>query len=443
MNLHNLTFRGKPIYYGWVIVTGMALVSVVGSGMLGVNYGLFIESIGQEMGIGSTFFGFAQTGRLIGVAASSALVGYLLDRYGAGRPLLVAGILFGSATVAVSFITEGWQMVAIFVLMGAIGLRAQGGNLFAMVPISRFFVRDRGKAMARVFLGTPIGIFITAPLTVLLINNIGWRSTLVVLGTVGGVVTVLVSFLMRRSPEDMGLLPDGDSPDKVAPSKERPDQGNQQPQAARGAMAEYSWTRSQATHTFTFWKLSVAFGLTMFAGSTIGLFRIPHFVEQGISAQIVGYSLSVEALVAFAIVFPVGYALSRFQPRYLLVLSSMAMAGSYLTTMFTTKVWHVFVANSLFGMGAASRGVLMNTLWPNYFGSRNIGKIRGLSVPITMAFSFAGAPIAGMVKDNTGSYLPVWWVALFLIAASAALFLATPKPTPPAEASETTEQSER
>lgn len=437
MKLSNLTFRGKRIYYGWIMVAGLAAEGMVSTALLGINFGLFINPISKELGIKQSFFGWAQTARLAGTAASSFPIGRLLDRHGARWPMMVAGILVGAAVMTMSRISVGWQMLALFALMGLNGLQGVAGNLYAMVPLSHWFRRNRGKAMSMVVLGTPIGIFIAAPLTQFLISSQGWRSTLVMLGLTGGIVIALLALLIRRAPEEMGLLPDGDSPDQQADAQSE----NKEKQPGKGVnIAEYSWTREEAVRSFTFWKLSVAFGLSMFAASTLGLFRIPFFVSRGIAPQIVAYSLSFEALVNFIMTFPISYAIPRIQPRYLLVLSSLSTIGSFLTAMATTQVWHAFLATSFFGMGAVSRAILQNTLWPDYFGPRNVGSIRGLSMPLTMAFSFGGAPIAGMVKDATGSYDAAWWVAIALLVLSAALFLMTPKVAAPKKTGTVTAQ---
>ncbi len=434
MNLRNLTFRGHSIYYGWVIVTGLAMIIMVSVGMLGVNFGLFIDPISRELGVGQAFFGWAQSGRLLGTAASGFFIGYILDRYGARWLLLIAGLLVGGAMLAMSSISEGWQIVVIFVLMGLIGLQGAGGNLYTTVSISNWFLRKRSKAMSRVFLGVPVGIFIMAPLTAYLIENVGWRDTVIILGLIGGGVVVLVSLIMRRRPEDMGLLMDGDSPGEMeADSLDSSEEEGQHTDSVSTSF-EYSWTRAEALRSPAFWKLSIAFGISQFANSTAMLFRVPHFINRGIDPQIVAYSLSFEAIVVFAITFPVGYAAARFKLRYLLILSHLIRVSVILFMFVTTEAWHVFLANALFGISATSQMIVMSVMWPDYFGKANIGSIRGLTLPLITAFAFAGAPLAGMAYDIYGSYQPAWLLSIGLLVISAFLFLVTPKPTPPERA---------
>ncbi|MFX1265763.1 MAG: MFS transporter, partial [Promethearchaeota archaeon] len=84
-------------------------MTMITMSMLSINFGFFIDPISRELGIEQGYFGWAQSSRLIGTAISGFIIGYLLDRYGARRPLMVAGFLIAGAMVAMANITEGWQ----------------------------------------------------------------------------------------------------------------------------------------------------------------------------------------------------------------------------------------------------------------------------------------------------------------------------------------------
>jgi MFS family permease len=431
MNFYNLSFRRKPIFYGWIIVGGLGLVTMVSMGMLGINFGLFIEPISRELNIGQSFFGWAQSARLLGSAASGLILGRILDRYGARWSMAIAGVLVCGVMLLMSNIHEGWQVVAIFLMMGLIGLQGGGGNLYTVVTISNWFVRKRSQAMSRVFLGTSIGILIFAPLTAYLIEKIGWRNATVLLALVGGTVVVLIALLIRRKPKDIGQFIDGNSIQGPNIDESESSERKKQQEEIDKTIEEYPWTRGEAVHSSAFWKLSLAFGLAAFANGTIQLFRVPYFVGQGIDSQIVAYSLSFEALIVLAIIMPVGFLAGRFQLRYLLIGSQLVRVIVVLIMFVTTEAWHAFLANGLFGIAATSQMIIMSIIYPEYFGKAKIGSIRGLALPITTALSFAGAPFAGMIYDTYGTYDLAWLVAISFAVISSLLFLLTPKPSPP------------
>ena len=60
-------------------------------------------------------------------------------------------------------------------------------------------------------------------------------------------------------------------------------------------------------------------------------------------------------------------------------------------------------------------------------------------MPITLICGGLGAPIAGYVRDFTGSYTPVWLTATFLMALGGAVIALTPPPRakPPKAPAET------
>lgn len=419
------------LYYGWVIVAGLMAVGAVSTGMGGVNLGLFIKPMRDDLGIGTSVFGLAQTARLFGFALSGWIIGRFIDRRGARIPLVIAGLMAGGAMIGLSQVTAGWQIIAVFFVVGATGLQGGGGSLFMSVPLSNWFIRKRGTAMSVAFIGMPVGIFIFAPLSQLLIDEIGWRDTWLVLGGGGAVVTVLVAlFVIRRRPQDMGLRPDGEA----APSTGA--------LSALGAHRhvfedEVSWTRAEAIrsrilHPSTFWRLTMIDGLRMLAMSSVGIFRVPYFIDdKGFDASIVAWSLSAEAIFAVLVSLPTGWAVDRYQPRYVAAVSTLLMVAGFLLTMTASSIVMVFVATSVFGLGVASFIICQNAVWPAYFGHAHIGSIRGFATPLMLVFSAIGAPLTGIVRDATGSYQPAWIAGTIGLVIATLLLLITPKPVKP------------
>jgi len=194
---------------------------------------------------------------------------------------------------------------------------------------------------------------------------------------------------------------------------------------------EYSWARSQAVRSFAFWALAAVVGLRMLSISTLNIFRIPFYIEQGISPQLVAWALSAEAVVAAVIAIPTGWAMDRFPPRYVATTSLSILIIVFLVTMNVSTTWHVFIATMLLGAAGASFSVAQNALWPAYFGGAHIGSIRGLTAPLTVIFSAIGGPITGAIKDATGTYIPAWQGSMILLVAATGLMFITRKPEPP------------
>ena len=170
----------------------------------------------------------------------------------------------------------------------------------------------------------------------------------------------------------------------------------------------------------------------MFTISTVAMFRVPHFIDRGVEAQWVAIAFSVEAAISALIALPIGLLIERFAIHKLTACGFSFAIIMMLITIYTETVVGVFFATATFGMGAASVVILQNTIWPQYFGSLHIGAIRGVALPVTLGFAVLGAPIAGWVRDTTGSFTPIWWVTVGLMVAAIVLILTTPKPAAPA-----------
>jgi len=406
------------VYYGWYIVVGLSMVSLVSVSMAGINFGFFIRPMQDSLGINESMFGLAQSARYVGFAVTSFMIGRMIDRFGSRWPLAIVGLIAGGLVACIAFIEAGWQMVAIFFALGLIGFQGAGGNLYSSVPISRWFQKKRGKAMSAVFLGVPAGILLT-PLIAGLISAWGWRLTFVATGLVGAFVIVTIAVVViRRSPEDMGLGIDGGNPQSNSDSD----------QNAGDQSSERSWTRVEAIRNSSFWKLLMIQGCQFVAFGTIVSFRIPYFEDNGIPREVIGLAFSLEAVTSVAAAIPAGIALDRFPPRLVGAISLLIMSVAIASSMLVGDAWQVFVATGLFGLGAASGAIVWNTIWPNYFGSQHIGEIRGRAMQLMLPAALVGGPLAGYIKDSTGSYIPAWWIAIGLLLVAAITMVSTKAP---------------
>lgn len=305
-------FGKTSVYYGWYMVIGLAAVGMVSTGMGGVNFGLFVSPMSKELGISHVYFGWAYSARLIGFSATSWYIGVLIDRHGARLPLAIAGVLLAGIMLGLAYLQEGWHLVVLYFLLGMIGLEGAGGNLYQTVPLGRWFVKKRGKAMAIATLGTTIGIFIFSPLSEFLIENKGWRFTWFLLGCGGSLIVVWVALLIiRKDPQSLGLQPDGDPPKRRVSAPIG---------AGRYEIAgEDSWHLKKAIRNRAFWTIVLLHGLRLLSTSTLIVFRIPFFVEHGVPSGLVAWAISMEAVIASLMAIFAGRGVDRFSARRVIV----------------------------------------------------------------------------------------------------------------------------
>ena len=414
------------LFYGWVIVFVMATAGAVSMAMGSLNFGLFIVPMGNSLGIGRSWFGWAQTARQFSSSVTSPAVGWLLDRYGSRVMLPVAAMVTGLAMIALAFMTDAWHLVALYAAMGLVGMSGPGA-LVTSVPVLKWFVRERGRAIAYMGLGIPIGAIVFVPLTQIFIDAWGWETAWIALACIGiGVIVPLAAIFVRRQPEDMGLLPDGDA----AP----PTNGNGATggaPATSAAALEYSWTVDQALRSPTFWSLVAVFSMVSLAVGTVAVHRIADFTDRGFDTTLISWATAFDAVCAGAATFAFGRLVSRVAARFLGAVGFGLLAIASVMTIYAQSDATMFGSMAIFGLGIGGMMFLQNFIWADYFGREYVGSIRGISMPINLIVGGIGAPIAGYAHEWTGTYTTMWWIGVGLMAASALLLLATAAPKPP------------
>ncbi len=411
--------KPRRLFYGWVIVGVMAASGAVSMAMGSLNFGLFIKPMGDELGIGRAAFGWAQTARQGAGALSSPVIGPLLDRFGARAMLPIAALATGGAMIGLANMSVAWHLVTLFAIMGLVGMSGPGA-LVTSVPVLKWFVLDRGRALAFMSLGIPIGAMLFVPLTQYLIDEVGWRMAWIILAMIGvGVIVPLGAIFIRRQPEDMGLLPDGDvSPDSIEPESGPP----------RTAQAEVSWTVSEAVRTTTLWRLVIVFSAVSLATGTVALHRIADFMDKGFDPTLISFATAFDAVCAGVATFTFGMLVRRVPGRILGAIGFMLLATASVMTIYAYNDTIMFTSMAIFGLGIGGMMFLQNFIWADYFGRESVGAIRGLVNPINLVVGGLGAPAAGYVHDRWDTYEPAWWTGVALMAFAALLTLATPAP---------------
>jgi MFS family permease len=321
--------------------------------------------------------------------------------------------------VGLYFVDSIWSLYFIFALSGLMGFGAPGGSLLIAVPVAKWFVIRRGRAMAIAIAGAPLGTVIGIFMTQALIQSVGWRGAWVVFGIGLWVVMVpLFALFMRRTPEDLGLSPDGARPEPIAESSS--DGGG-----TAAPPVEVDWPLRRVLRAPVMWMLVVAFGINQFVGSGTLVHRVGSFEADGLSDRLIGIGIAVEPLtfVVMALVF--GMVIERAVPRFIGALGLGLMVVSVLPMLFFVdgQNYFIFIHSVLWGMGAGAGMNFMNVVWPSYFGRKHLGSIRGFILPITIVAGGLGPPMYGYIIDGWGGYTVAWTVTVVSMIAAGTLYL--------------------
>ena len=416
----------RPFFYGWVIVGTLFVVNFATMATGTLNFGLFVLPMGEELNMSRGFIGWSQTTRMLAGGVSGFFLGRLLDRHGARVLIAAATLTTAACMIGLVYIQDPWQFLLLFSVMGLIGLSSPGG-LLTSVPVAKWFVQQRGKALAIATMGLGVGGIAFMPITQLLIDQVGWRYSWMVLAIISLTLALpLTVLLLRRRPEDMGLVPDGRPPDSSTTSQ-RPPKAD-----------EVQWTASQALRTRTFWRLILFFGLLGFAAGGGSVHRLPYWVEQGFDASVVSYAFAADAAGAALMALGAGFLVDRFPVRYVAVGSCMGFVGAMALMLNASSSFFLFSSTILFGLSVGANMIVTTFVWADYYGRAFLGTIRGIVLPATLITSGAGAPIAGYIYDFGHSYTPVWWILMGLYSLAALVIFNTSAPRHPTPQGNTT-----
>ena len=352
------------------------------------------------------------------------VIGPYIDRYGA-RPLM----LMGACVYAVSFLGMSrietlWQFIVLSTVAGGVALSLSGG-LVVNVALSKWFVVRRGWAIALGSSGVSLAGLIMPVAMTSVVDSMGWRDAYLVLSVLTFVIIVPVALVMRRQPEDYGLLPDGTKPGAglSGRSKKAAD--------AQALDAANSYTRGEALRTPAIWLLIVGYGSNIMAISAVLVHAIPFMTDNGLTRTEAALALALNGGANLSSKFVWGYFLQRIHVRYLSATALCTGATGVVLMLVSAQTdWLglMFVAFFCWGFGFGGTIPLGEFIWAKYFGRVYIGAVRGVGVPFTIVLGASGPIIAGLYFDRVGSYEGVFAALVVVYLTGALAILASREP---------------
>jgi sugar phosphate permease len=401
-SIENSLPKRDGIFYGWVILS-IAFITLVLGYAIRNTFSVFYPTIVEEFGWtrANTALMFSITVIVYGVVAPMA--GGLVDRYGPRVVLPAGAIIVGGGVALCSMATARWHFYLFYGVMGAAGLSLAGWTPLSAI-VSNWFVRRRGLAFGILSAGFG-GSLLFASVAQFLISRFGWQMAYVMIGITPIVVVVpLCGLLIRRSPQDSGLLPDGMP---VSSGETRPVNGPHISTGFDGKWASTTWTLSRATKTYQFWLLfSISICLLGLA-ETIGIAHQVFFFRDA------GYRpmLAANVYSVFGVAFVLGNICSFLSDRLgreRVFVPSCLLSAVAVCLLFLIKdpshPWMGFVFAVFFGLGIGTAGPVFFTTVADFFQGRYFGSIQGT---VVLGFSLGGAIgpwLAGFLHDKTGTY---------------------------------------
>jgi len=396
----------------WRLVAALAVTQTVGYGVLYYAFAVLLQPIAADLHASTTDVTGALTASVLAGAAMAVPVGRWLDRHG-GRALMTTGSLL--ATVLVAGWSQVHSLVALYAILIGIGITAAMvlyEPAFAVV-VSWFEPARRAQAVLAVIVVAGFASTIFMPLTGVLVDRYGWRSALLLLAVLHGVVTVPLHALAIRSA----------------------------PRPVERAQPRAGVVRA-ALRDVRFWWLAVTFVAHGAATTAMTVHLVGYLVHNGHPAT---FAAGVAGLLGVLSV--TGRVLLTFAQRRLPltvvvagVFAIQAIAAVSLLLVGGSRVGAALAVVG-FGLGFGVASLVKPVVLADRYGTTAFATIAGiLATPITLAKATAPLAAAGLL--TVGGYPAMLGAigAASLTAAVGILARATAPAPVPAEAFDQTRQ---
>ena len=438
VSLSGLMRRPARVFYGWWVVAIALIVDTLIQGAFQRGFSVYFLPIQSELGISRAAYSLADLlGRLQG-GIQGPIVGYLIDRVGPARLMATGGVLSGLGFILLSFTHSYVYFLLIFV--GLLSLASRTGYNNASIPaVNQWFRRKRSLAMSIVYTGQGFGGAFITPAVALMVVGLGWRGSAFISGIVVLAVVVPLSLLVRRSPESMGLLPDGVRAEAspAPPGSARrcghgagvEDSGFATTQtSSREESADADFTAMEAMRTSSYWLYVLAVGLrdTVHAGTQWHL--VPLMVWSGVSATTAALFVGLTSIIHLILNPCVGWMGDRWPKQRMCASTMVAGALAVVVLMLSSgRLWEL----AIFAILLAFSETVLPLNWSllgDFFGRRSFATLAGWYRVPSQIMSMSTPVWVGLVFDRTGSYFWALVPFVILFCLSAFFYWTLPRP---------------
>jgi MFS family permease len=412
-----------PFYYGWLIV-GIAFVTMAIGVTARAAFSLLmpplIDEFGWDRGLAAGAFSF---GFLVS-AVLSPVVGRVMDARGPGIVIMTGVGLLSSGLFLAPYIEQPWHLYATLgVLVGG------GANMMTYTAHSQFlpnwFLRRRGLAISIAFSGAGVGAIVLLPWLQSIILSNGWRASCWAMGILVVLAVAPINLLVRKKPEDVGLMPDGE---------DRPASASAPRHASHivdPAWVAIEWTLARAARTARFWWIALGYFCALVAWYAVQVHQTKYLTEIGFTPLVAAWALGAVSVIGIPGQIILGGLSDRIGREWVWTAGCAGFAICYTMLIAlehapSTALLYVMVfAQGFFGYALTS---VMGPIVVEVFEGPHYGSIFGTITVALIGGGAAGPWIAGAIHDASGSYRLAFLLIIgCCIASASAIWLAAPR----------------
>jgi MFS family permease len=398
------------VFYGWWLVLGLFLIGTLGP-LARHSMTVFLPFITSEPGWSRSTIGFAQSLAIWLYAIFVLLSGAMVDRIGSRKTFLIGGAISLGGWILLSTIKSPWQLYLYYGVILALAV-----SMTHYVPViatsRKWFVRRAGLVAGITASAWAVGNSIFSPVMTELAAAYGWRYTSLILGICFSVIIILLAFfVIRDTPESLGLHPDG---------------GTSALPADISASIEISWTVKRAVKTSQFCLLLLAYSIYNIGVTGLGAHVVVWGTDLGSPEATAGvFSTAFAASWASSCIVG-GWLGDRYGKKLVMPIALMLSAAAMLYGWLGVHTQQDLIALAIaVGLSSGLQVPLYVPLLGDLFGRANVGSLFAI---LTFGYGLIGGCgpfIWARLYETTGSYNVACLISVicYAIAVVALLFV--------------------
>ena len=399
----------RRTFYGWYVAYALMVVSTMTAGFLFYNVSVLLEAFVAERGFPVGLASFATGIFFVAAGVAGLIVGQIINRIDARKIIIASAAVTALALAFVGFLRTPAQLIAFYVVLGF--CYGGCGLVTASTIVARWFDAKRPQALSVASTGLSLGGILITPFVAYFIKTYGlaaagpWLGGIFFLGVVP--VTLL---LVRASPHDMGLRPDG--------AEAMPGVTGMAP------LTGVSFSKAWKSRFFAAVTLAYVFSLGAQVGAIAHIFRL---VVTRADAQLAAASVALLASTSLVGRLIGGQLLSKIPARAFTIALMANQAVALVFLAFAETKVMLLAGVALFGFTIGTILMMHQLLVAEAFGSREYGRIYSVSQLVTVIGVAAGPALIGFIFEASGGYeMPYLATAVSTLIGAAILTLAGP-----------------
>ena len=389
--------KAQGLFYGWVVVATAFCVALVAYGVQ-YSFGIFLNPLREDFGWSVALVSGAASLFMFSRGALAILTGRATDRYGPRITVAIGGFFLGLGLILTSQISAVWQLYLFYGLMAGFGLSVAFAPLVATA--SRWFVSKRGLAIGIVVAGIGMGTVVMSPLARYLVATYGWRLSYIIIGLLAWIIIIPGALLLRRSPEEKGLLPLGKA-EVIAGAEENLTIAKKED---RLGSERAGFSLKDAVHTRAFWLLLATIIFWSICVQMVMIHIYPHTTDLGIPEVVAANFLVLIGIFSIIGRLVMGAVSDRLGGKLTLAICLVLQALVMFWLLRATDIWMLYLFAAVFGFAYGGCVPQLPVIAGEIFELKSIGAIVGVQMLGVAIGGAIGPHLGGRTFDVTDTY---------------------------------------